>query len=44
MKYFSKFHHTDEYEQSPRHQQGLIGLIWQIYQQVAVKWGGAGVG
>ena len=25
---FSKFHHTHEHEQSPRHQQGLIGLIW----------------
>ena len=28
LKYFSKFHHTHEHEQSPRHQQGLIGLIW----------------
>ena len=25
---FSKFHHTHEHEQSPKHQQGLIGLIW----------------
>ena len=25
--FFSKFHHTHEHEQSPRHQQGLIGLI-----------------
>jgi hypothetical protein len=24
---FSKFYHTHEHEQSPRHQQGLIGLI-----------------
>ena len=28
LKYFSKFHHTHEHEQSPRHQQCLIGLIW----------------
>ena len=28
LKYFSKFHHTHEHEQSPRHQQGIIGLIW----------------
>ena len=29
LKYFSKFHHTHghEHKQSPRHQQGLIGLI-----------------
>ena len=27
LKYFSKFHHSHEHEQSPRHQQGLIGLI-----------------
>ena len=26
-KYFSKFHHSHEHEQSPRHQQGIIGLI-----------------
>ena len=25
--FFFKFHHTHEHEQSPRHQQGLIGLI-----------------
>ena len=24
---FSKFHHTHEHEQTPIHQQGLIGLI-----------------
>ena len=24
---FSKFHDTHEHEQSPRHQQGIIGLI-----------------
>ena len=27
LKYFSKFHHSHEHEQSPRHQQGIIGLI-----------------
>ena len=26
-KYFSKFHNSHEHEQSPRHQQGIIGLI-----------------
>ena len=25
--FFSKFHHNHEHEQSPRHQQDLIGLI-----------------
>ena len=25
--FFSKFQHTHEHKQSPRHQQGLIGLI-----------------
>ena len=27
FKYFSKFHHSHEHEQSPRCQQGIIGLI-----------------
>ena len=27
LKYFSKFHHSHEHEQSPRHQQGIIWLI-----------------
>ena len=41
---FSKFHHTHEHKQSSKHQQGLIELIWYIYEQVPVKWSGARVG